>query len=304
MSKVISVLGATGAQGGAVVAALLATKEFKVRGITRDTKSASAQALAEKGVEVVQGNILEPATIKKAIEGSYGFFAVTNFAEKDQHGKEFEIGKTLVDAAKEAKITHFVWSTLPDTVTESKGKYKVPHFTHKSLVEQYAKTAGFPYHTYVAAPFYYSNFGAFFKPKKNEDGTLSFLLPLKPTTLIDVGDVKEMGPVVANVFRNPKGWGNGEYIAVVAERLSMSEILNAFSEQVGVKVNLQTIPHETFKTWFPGAEELADMFGWFDEFHYNGGSHDITRGHKAKGTALKPFAEWLKETQFKFTNFH
>jgi len=168
MSKVITVLGATGQQGGPIVESLLASGEFKVRAVTRDVKSANAQALAKKGVEVVAGNILEPATIKKAIAGSYGLFAVTNFWEKDQMGKEFEIGKSIIDVAKEEKITHFIWSTLPDTVKESKGKYKVPHFTHKALVEEYAKEAKFPYHTYIAAPFYYSNFQNFplFKPKK------------------------------------------------------------------------------------------------------------------------------------------
>jgi len=303
-TRIISVLGATGQQGGAIVASLLSGGEFKVRAITRDVKSANAQALEKKGAEVVAGNILEPATIKKAIAGSYGLFAVTNFGDKDQRGKEFEIGKTLVDVAKEEKITHFIWSTLPNTVKESKGKYKVPHFTHKSLVEEYAKAAKFPYQTYVAAPFYYSNFQAVFKPKKNEDGTLSLGLPAKLTTNIEMGDVRELGPVVLNALRNPKGWGNGEYIAVVGEKLSMTEILKALSHQVGTEVKLQSIPGEIFKNFFPGAGELVDMFEWFDEYGYNGRQHDITSGHKAKGSACKTFEEWLKETQFKFTSFH
>jgi len=305
MSKVISVLGATGQQGGGIVDALLASGEFKVRAITRDVKSASAEALAKKGAEVVAGNILEPATIKKAIAGSYGLFAVTNFWEKDQMGKEFEIGKSIVDIAKEEKITHFIWSTLPNTVKESKGKYKVPHFTHKGLVEEYAKEAKFPYHTYVAAPFYYSNFQSFpaFKPKKNEDGSFSFALPMKETTNMDMGDVRDLGPVVVNVLRNPKGWGNGEYIAVVGERLPMSEILKALSAQVGKKVTLQSIPGDTYKTFFPGAEELVDMFDWFDEYLLMGPNLDVTGGHKAKGSPCKPFAEWLKEVNFQFTSF-
>jgi len=119
-----------------------------------------------------------------------------------------------------------------------------------------------------------------------------------------MGDVRELGPVVTNVLRNPRGWGNGEYIAVVGEKLSMSEILKALSNQVGTKVTLNSVPGEVFSKFFPGADELADMMGWFDEYGYNGRQHDITSGHKAKGSELKPFAEWLKEIQFKFTSFH
>jgi len=304
-NKVISIIGATGLQGGAIVESLLASGEFKVRAITRDVKSANAEALTKKGAEVVAGNILEPATIKKAIAGSYGLFAVTNYWDKDQMGKEFEIGKSLVDVAKEEKITHFIWSTLPDTVTESKGKYKVPVFTGKGLVEQYAKEAKFPYHTYVAAPFYYSNFQVypFFKPKKNEDGTLSLVLPTKLTTSIEMGDVRELGPVVSNAFRNPKGWGQGEYIAVVGDNLPLSEILKALSDQVGTKVTLQSVPGETYKTFFPGADGFVEVFEWYEEYGYNGRQHDLTSGHKAKGSACKSFVEWLKETQFKWTSF-
>jgi len=167
-NKIISIIGATGQQGGAIADSLLSSGEFKVRAITRDVKSASAEALATKGAEVVAGNILDPESIKKAIAGSYGLFAMTNFWEKDQMGKEFELGKSLVEVAKDAKITHFIWSTLPNVEKESKGKYKVPHLTHKALVDDYVRAAKFPYYSFVLLPFYYSNFKFFpvFKPKK------------------------------------------------------------------------------------------------------------------------------------------
>jgi len=118
-----------------------------------------------------------------------------------------------------------------------------------------------------------------------------------------MGDVREVGPVVSTAFRNPKGWGNGEYIAVVGNKLPLSEILTALSDQVGTKVTLQSVPGETYKTFFPGAEEIVDMFEWFDEYGYNGREKDLTSGHKAKGSACKSLVEWLKETNFQFTSF-
>jgi len=298
--KLITVLGATGAQGGGLVDSLLATSDFKIRAVTRDVKSAQSQALAKKGVEVVEGNILKPDTIKEAFKGAYGVFAVTNFWEKDQLGKEFEIGKNLVDAAKEAKVTHFIWSTLANCQTESKGKYHVVHFTDKAKVEAYAREAKFHYHTYIAAPYYYQNWGTFVKPQKAEDGSYSFTLNVPATTMWSQGDVREVGIAVATAFRNPQGWGNGDYIAVCAEHVPLSSILEVFSQHLGKKVTLNVVPTEAFSKFFPGAEELGEMFEWFNEYGYFGKTHDITSGHKAKGSALKSFAEYLKETNFAF----
>lgn len=57
MSKILTVFGATGNQGGSVVRAILndpaLSKEFKIRGITRDVSKPAAKDLASKGVEVV-----------------------------------------------------------------------------------------------------------------------------------------------------------------------------------------------------------------------------------------------------------
>ncbi len=56
-SKLLVVFGATGNQGGSVIKSVLAdprtAKEFKIRGITRDPSKPNAQALTEKGVEMV-----------------------------------------------------------------------------------------------------------------------------------------------------------------------------------------------------------------------------------------------------------
>jgi len=57
MSKLLTVFGATGNQGGSVVRAILAdpllSKDFKIRAVTRDASKSSAQALTKEGVEVV-----------------------------------------------------------------------------------------------------------------------------------------------------------------------------------------------------------------------------------------------------------
>jgi len=247
MAKLITVFGATGAQGGSVVDALLAAGDFKVRGVTRDVKSAQAEALSKKGVEVVQGNIADAESVKKVITGSYGVFLVTSPMDKDQFGKEYEIGKHVVDAAIEAKITHFVWSTLPNVQLETKGKFRVPFFTEKAKVEDYSRKAGFIYHTYVAAPGYYQNWGKTAIPKKLEDGSFVFNLPIHLDAQLSSGDIREIGLLVSTAFRNPKGWGNGDFIAATSEDITLKETCQVLSEHLGVKVSSNYISREEFK---------------------------------------------------------
>jgi len=293
--KVITVLGATGAQGGGVVDALLAKGEFKVRGVTRDVKSEKAQSLAQRGVEVVAGNVEEPATIKKALDGAYGVFAMTTALE--HLGKEFEIGKSLVDAAKESKVTHFIWSTLANCEKESKGKYKAVAGTQKAQVEEYARKVGFKYHTYVVAPFYFSNFGNFYKPKKNEDGSLSIPIPvLTLESKFSMGDIHDLGLLVAAAFSNPKGWGNGDVIIEIADDLSGKEVFDILSQHLNTEVKLETVSREEFGKAGGVADQIAELHQYFEEYHYYPKSFDYTSGHKAAGKPLKSFKEWVKET--------
>jgi uncharacterized protein YbjT (DUF2867 family) len=75
--KVIAVIGATGQQGGAVVRALQAGGQFKVRALTRNPEK--HRDLAD---EVVKADLDRPETFKAAFKGAYGVFLVTNFWEE------------------------------------------------------------------------------------------------------------------------------------------------------------------------------------------------------------------------------
>src|SRR5215469_10168636 len=146
--KVIAVVGATGQQGGAVVRALQADNQFKVRALTRNP--AKYRKLAD---EVVEADLNRPETLAYAFNGAYGVFLVTNFQE---HGtSELKQATAAIRAAKDAGVKHLVWSTLPDVEAISKGKLHVPHFTGKAKVDRIVREAGFAYHTFVIAPFYY-----------------------------------------------------------------------------------------------------------------------------------------------------
>src|SRR5205823_1686938 len=209
--KLIAVVGATGQQGGAAARALQADKQFKVRALTRNPAKHR-----EVGDEVVQADLTNPETLTAAFKGVHGVFLVTNFQE---HGaNELKQATAAVRAAKDAGVKHFIWSTLPDVEAISGGKFDVPHFTGKARVDRIVKEAGFAHHRFVIAPFFYQNLVGPLAPQKQADGSLGWALPLDPDARsIHMGDIHELGDIVAGAFARPNQEGNGEYLPLVGD---------------------------------------------------------------------------------------
>ena len=141
--KIIVVVGATGAQGGGLLRAILddPQQQFQPRALTRNANSDKAQELAARGVEVVQADLDDPESLKKAFQGAYGAFCVTNFWEHFSPQKELAQAKNLAEAARDTGLEHVIWSTLEDTrkwvplsddrMPTLMDNYKVPHFDAK-----------------------------------------------------------------------------------------------------------------------------------------------------------------------------
>src|SRR5579872_1337175 len=146
VEKIIAVVGATGQQGGAVVRALQASGQFRVRALTRNP-----DRQPKLGDEVVLSDFNRPETLGAAFAGAHGVFMVTNSWEaQTDEPKQALAG---VKAAKEAGVEHFIWSTLPNVEAISGGAIDVPHFTAKAKIEPMVSRAGFAHHTFVVAPF-------------------------------------------------------------------------------------------------------------------------------------------------------
>ena len=247
--KLIAVVGATGQQGGSVVRALQAQSQFKVRALTRDP--GKHRNLAD---EVVAADLGRPETLKAAFAGAYGVFVVTNAWEAGTD--ELKQATAAVRAAKEAGVQHFIWSTLPDVEAISHGKLHVPHFTHKAKAEQVVREAGFANHTFVIAPFYYQNLTGASAPQKQPDGSVGWTLPIDPAArVIHMGDIGEIGNIVAGAFAHPELAGHGEHLPLVGDFMSFNEILVTLNRQ-GHKFSFKQVPKEVFANFFPGAAEV------------------------------------------------
>jgi uncharacterized protein YbjT (DUF2867 family) len=288
-TKLIAVIGATGHQGGAVVRALQAQGQFKVRALTRHP--GKHRGLAD---EVVEADLDRPETLKAAFAGAHGVFLVTNFGEPGTD--ELKQGTTAARAAKEAGVQHFIWSTLPDVEAISRGKLHVPHFTCKAKVDRIVREAGFAHHTFVIAPFFYQNVVGAMAPQKQPDGSLGWALPIDPTVRgIHMGDIRELGPIVAGAFAHPDRAGNGQYLPLVGDFMSFNEIVDTLNQQ-GHEISFRQIPQEVFATFFPGAAEIAAMLAWFQAHTYLGSDlrDEIALANKIADRQPTKFSTWAQ----------
>jgi uncharacterized protein YbjT (DUF2867 family) len=287
--KLIAVIGATGQQGGAVVRALEADNQFKVRALTRNP--AKHRELAD---EVIQADLSRPETLAAAFEGAHGVFLVTNVWE--QGANEVEQATAAIRAAKDAGVKHFVWSTLPDVEAISGGKLRVPHFTGKAKVNRAVKEAGFANHTFVIAPFYYQNLIGVLAAQKQADGSFGWTLPLDPTVRsIHMGDITELGSIVAGAFAHPDQAGHGEYLPLVGDFMSFNEIVDTLNRQ-GHNFSFKQVPKEVFAGFFPGAADVAEMFSYFQAHTYLGSDSgdQIALANKIAGRQPTKLSAWAQ----------
>jgi len=287
--KLIAVVGATGQQGGAVVHALHVGNQFKIRALTRNP--AKHRELAD---EVVQADLNRPETLRAALAGAHGVFLVTNFREEGTD--EVAQATAAIRAAKDAGVKHLVWSTLPDVEAISGGKFHVPHFTGKAKVDRIVKEAGFANHTFVIAPFYYQNLIGVLAPQKKTDGSASWALPLDPTVRsIHMGDITELGDIVAGAFAHPDQAGHGEYLPLVGDFMSFNEIIDTLNRQ-GHNFSFNQVPKEVFAGLFAGAAEIAEMFDYFQTHTYLGSDSRDQIAHANKIASRQPteFSAWAR----------
>jgi uncharacterized protein YbjT (DUF2867 family) len=288
--ELIAVVGATGQQGGGVLGALKARGQFKVRALTRNPNK--HRELAE---QVVEADLGKPKTLKAAFEGAHGVFLVTNFQEAGSD--EVKQATAAIRAAKDAGVKHLIWSTLPDVEAISSGKFNVPHFTGKANIDQVVKDGGFENYTFVIAPFYYQNLAGALAPQKQADGSMGWALSLDPTLrVIHMGDINELGDIVAGAFAHPDEAGNGQYLPLVGDFMSFNEIVETLNQQRH-NISYKQVPKEVFAGFFPGATEIAEMFSYWEAHTYLGSdlSAQIALANKVAGREPRRFSTWAGE---------
>jgi uncharacterized protein YbjT (DUF2867 family) len=236
MEPLILVCGATGKQGGAVARSLL-ERGFRVRALTRDPQKPEAQALAEQGAEVVQGDMEDRSAVDQVlIEGVYGVFSVQNFWETGYDG-EVQQGKTVADAARAAGVDHFVYSS----VGSAHRKTGIPHFESKREIEEHVRQIGLPF-TIFRPTFFMQNWE--WTREMILGGTLA--QPLDPDKPLQQVAAEDIGAFAAIAFENPDSW-IGREVDLAGDEQSMSEIAETFGRVIGREVSYYQVPWDQFE---------------------------------------------------------
>jgi uncharacterized protein YbjT (DUF2867 family) len=304
--KIIAVAGATGAQGGGLVRAILSDESgsFTARALTRDVNSDKARDLAKLGAEVVAADVDDVESLKRAFQGAYGAYCVTFFWAHFSPEKELAEATNMAHAAKHAAIEHVIWSTLEDTrkwvpLSDNRmptlmGKYKVPHLDAKGEANQVFTDLRLPV-TFLLTSFYWDNFIYFgMGPKKGPDGELALTLPMGDKKLPGIA-TEDIGRCAYGIFKRGREF-IGKTVGIAGEHLTGTQMAASLTKALGQEVRYNAVPPEVYRSFgFPGAEDLGNMFQFKRDFNeYFCGARNLEAA-RALNPALQSFDSWLAQ---------
>ena len=306
--KIIAVMGATGAQGGGLVHAILNDpgSEFSVRAITRNVNSDKAKELAKLGAEVVQADVENVESLKTAFKGCYGAYCVTFYWEHLSPEKELAHAKAMAEAAKAEGVNHVIWSTLEDTrkwvpLDDDKmptlmEKYKVPHFDAKGEANKFFDQSGIPT-TYLHTSFYWDNFIYFgMGPKKGGDGKFALTFPMGDKKLPGMA-AEDIGRCAYGIFKKGPEF-IGKSVGITGEKLTGKQMAKELSEALGKDVVYNDVPPEVYRSFgFPGADDLGNMFQFKRDFESDFCGARSVDFSRSLNPSLQSFKDWLSKNK-------
>jgi uncharacterized protein YbjT (DUF2867 family) len=249
------VTGATGKQGGAVARSLL-DRGFRIRALTRNPQKPAAQALAQLGAEIVQGDMVDRSAMDRVLKDAYGVFSMQNFYETGPEG-EVKQGKTLADAAKAAGIQHFVYSSVGSSYRET----QIPHFESKWQIEKHVREVGLPYT--ILRPVFFMHNWEMMREQILTGGTLA--QPLDPDKPLQQVAAEDLGAFAALAFERPEEWLERE-VDLAGDEQTMTEIAGTFSQVSGREIHYSQAPWDQIEAQM--GEELTIMWRWFNAVGY------------------------------------
>lgn len=273
--RVILVTGATGRQGRAVFKHLQ-SKGFGVRALTRDPDQPAARTLEGHGTEIVKGDLSDPASLTRALDGVYGVFSVQNW--KDGPEAETQQGINLANAANRSAISHFVYSS----VASADKNTGIPHFESKFKVEEHLRGTGMPY-TILRPVFFMEN--VLGMKEQVEQGKLA--LPLKADTNFQMIAVDDIGEFATLAFSHPGKW-QGRAVEIASDELTMASMAEVMGRVSGQPVEYEQVPWDQFEQ--KAGHERTVMYRWFQDVGY----HVDLAPLREENPRLAHFEPWLR----------
>jgi uncharacterized protein YbjT (DUF2867 family) len=251
----VLVVGATGQQGGAVAREWLRLG-YRVKGLTRNPSGPRARALAAAGATMVRGNLNDPTSLARALDGVDGVFLMTDFWE---HGYDGEVrhGRNMIEAATQAGVRHLVYSSVASADRDT----GIPHFDSKHEVERLLAESALSW-TVIRPVSFMENWDAV--PADVAAGV--YATPLRPEAVVQYVSVRDIGRFVAAAFESPAAW-RGRSLDIAGSSLTVAGLADLFAEVLGRPVELRRIPWADYEA--RNGVEMAVMMRWFDEVGYD-----------------------------------
>jgi uncharacterized protein YbjT (DUF2867 family) len=274
--RVIAISGATGQQGGATARAL-AGKGFKIRALTRNPDSDAAKAIAATGAELVKAELDDEASLRSALQGAWGAYAVQNTWTAGVEGEEAQ-GHRFAKIAREAGIEHYVYASVASADRQT----GIPHFDNKARVEGTVRGLGFPSYAIIRPVFFMENLPSpwFLSGDK-------LVSALEPTTALQMIAVQDIGQYGALAFTDPR-FRNLE-LDIAGDERTMTETAETLSKALGRQIDYVRIPMADIRK---NSEDFALMLEWFERVGYD---VDITANAREYGVKPTTLSEWASK---------
>ena len=280
-NKTVLISGATGRQGGAVIRHML-PKGWKLRALTRNPGSATAQDLTRQGIDVAQGDLEDPTSLERAAHGAYGIYSVQDFWSVGAK-REVQQGKNLAEAAKKAGVEHFVYSSVGGAERNS----GIDHWESKWEIEKYIRKLGLP--ATILRPV---TFMETYYVQEVEIGILKGKLvdPIRADKPYQTIATDDIGAFVALAFERPKEF-IGLDLEIAGSELTNPEAAQVFSRVLGKPVKFQRLPMPMVRLFL--GKEFYQMFRWFNDAGYQANIAELRRRYPE--IRLHTLEEWLRE---------
>lgn len=257
----ILVTGAAGKTGLAVIKALAKTDET-VRAMVH--KKTSRDAVYEAGAgEAIVGNLLLSDDILEAVQGVRAIYHIP----PNVNPGELQIGKLIIDAARGARVDHFVYHSVLHPQIES-----MPHHWLKMRVEEYLFESGVPY-TILQPAVYMQNITSSLPEIVEKE---IYLVPYSVKTKLSLVDLNDIAEVAALVLTNLDHQG-AIYELVGTDAQTQQDIALVLTEILGKAVQAQQMPlaywERQVKTSGLDSHQintLAKMFQYYEQFGFTG----------------------------------
>ena len=274
--RTVLITGVTGNQGGATARAL-AGRGLRLRGMTRRPHSDAARALKDQGVEIIEGDLDDEDSLKRAVEGAWGVYAVQNTWEAGVEKEETQ-GHRLARLAHAAGVERYVYASVGSAHRDT----GIPHFDNKHRVEDTVRAMGFPSYAIIRPVFFMENLTS---PWFLSGDTLH--AAMKPTTVLQMIAVDDIGKYGALAFTEPLRLKN-RAIDIAGDAVTMPTVARVLGKALGRTINFVEVPIEEVRK---NSEDLAIMLEWFGDVGYDA---DIAGHAREFGIAPTTLEEWAR----------